>query len=53
MWADLKLAWRELRMRTGHPPAQSSPALQQERNLNRDVTLTPGESEGKKERRRK
>jgi hypothetical protein len=39
-------------MRTGRPPAGSSPALQQQRGLNRDVTLTPGKSEGEKERER-
>ncbi|HMI91873.1 MAG TPA: hypothetical protein VK509_10945, partial [Polyangiales bacterium] len=52
VWADLKLAWREVRMRTGHPPPRSSPALQQQQGLNRDVTLTPGKGEGEKERER-
>jgi multimeric flavodoxin WrbA len=48
---DAKLAWRELRMRVGHPVEGSSPALQQELGLNRDVTLAPSTSEGKKVRK--
>jgi len=40
-WADLKLKWRELRMRLGVPPAGSSPAKQQELGLNQDATLSP------------
>jgi multimeric flavodoxin WrbA len=40
-WADLKLAWRERRIRAGHPPADSSPAAQQEQGLNDDVTWKP------------
>jgi hypothetical protein len=40
-WADLKLAWRDRRMRAGHPPADSSPATQQELGLNDDVTWKP------------
>lgn len=40
-WADLKLAWRDRRMRAGHPPAGSSPAAQQELGLNDDVTWKP------------
>jgi hypothetical protein len=35
-WADLKLKWRELRIRAGAPPADSSPAEQQRRGLSRD-----------------
>ena len=46
--ADAKLAWRELRMRMGVPPAGSSPAQQQDLNLNRDVTLSPKKGEGEK-----
>ncbi|MGI8742840.1 MAG: NAD(P)H-dependent oxidoreductase [Bryobacteraceae bacterium] len=45
---DAKLAWRDLRMRTGRPPRASSPAAQQELNLNRDRTLTPKKGEGEK-----
>jgi len=40
-WADLKLKWREWRLRLGLPPAGSSPARQQEQGLNRDATLSP------------
>lgn len=46
--ADLKLAWRNARMRLGYPPEGSSPAEQQEAGLNQDVTLSPAEGEGKK-----
>jgi hypothetical protein len=34
--ADVKLKWRELRMRTGLPRADSSPARQQALNLTDD-----------------
>ena len=47
-WADIKLKWRELRMRAGFPPSGSSPAKQQELGLNRDVTLRPELGEGEK-----
>jgi hypothetical protein len=43
-WADLKLAWRGLRMGLGIPPAGSSPAKQQRLGYNRDVTLSPKDS---------
>jgi multimeric flavodoxin WrbA len=43
-WADLKLKWREWRMSLGVPPASSSPAKQQELNLNRDATRHPERS---------
>ena len=45
---DAQLAWREIRMRTGHPPAGSSPAEQQQLGLNQDVTLSPKKGEGEK-----
>lgn len=45
---DLKLKWRELKMGFGYPPADSSPAAQQELGLNRDETLTPKKSEREK-----
>ena len=45
---DAKLLWRDVRMRVGVPPEGSSPAAQQELNLNRDRTLNPLKSEGKK-----
>jgi hypothetical protein len=40
-WADKKLAWRTLRMKTGHAPEGSSPAIQDERDVNDDRTLRP------------
>lgn len=47
-WADTKLKWRAARMSAGHPPADSSPARQQEENLNRDDTFRPAASERKR-----
>jgi hypothetical protein len=44
-WEDLKLKWRETRMRLGVPPEGSSPDVQQRLGLNRDATLQPGRSE--------
>ena len=44
--AEIKLAWCDIRMRFGRPPADSSPAKQQEAGLNQDVTLSPKKSEG-------
>ncbi len=48
VWEDIKLLWRDASMRLGKPPADSSPAEQQEMNLNRDTGLRAGKSEGKK-----
>jgi multimeric flavodoxin WrbA len=45
---DVKLAWRDVRMRAGHPPEDSSPEKQQKLGLNRDVTSDPARSEGEK-----
>jgi multimeric flavodoxin WrbA len=42
---DARLAWRDIRMRFGHPPPESSPATQQREGLNQDVTRHPGRSE--------
>lgn len=47
-WADAKLKWRSARMSAGYPVADSSPARQQEQNLNRDDTFRPGASERKR-----
>lgn len=44
-WEDLKLKWRDTRMRLGVPPEGSSPHVQQRLGLNRDATLHPGRSE--------
>ncbi|HEY9402691.1 MAG TPA: hypothetical protein VIQ24_08345 [Pyrinomonadaceae bacterium] len=45
---DLKAKWREVWTGLGFPPEGSSPARQQELDLNRDETLTPKKSEGEK-----
>jgi hypothetical protein len=50
-WADLKLAWRDWRMRLGRAPAGSSPRAQERRGLSRDATLRPKETEGEKLRK--
>ena len=47
-WADAKLKWRELRMKSGNPPAGSSPAEQQALGLNEDATFRPQQGEGEK-----
>lgn len=47
-WADVKLGWRDARMRVGLPPADSSPARQRELGLNDDATLRPKQGEGEK-----
>ncbi|HZX43870.1 MAG TPA: NAD(P)H-dependent oxidoreductase [Myxococcaceae bacterium] len=49
-WDELKLGIRDVRMRLGVPPRGSSPAIQQRRGLNRDRTLRPKQSEGKRRR---
>ncbi|HMI55888.1 MAG TPA: hypothetical protein VK494_06865, partial [Gemmatimonadaceae bacterium] len=46
--ADLKTKWRGLRMMLGLPIAGTSPAIQQERNLNRDATIFYTKPEGAK-----
>jgi len=50
-WADIKLAWRDARMRLGHPKEGTSPAIQQQADLNRDRTLSPKKGEGEKLRK--
>jgi hypothetical protein len=45
---DTKLAWRDIRMRFGHPREGSSPDEQQKLGLNQDVTLDPKKGEGEK-----
>jgi hypothetical protein len=46
--AALKLKWRELRLSLGKPAAGSSPAAQQDQDLNRDATFRPGRGEGER-----
>jgi multimeric flavodoxin WrbA len=48
--ADLRLKWRELRMRAGVPRPGSSPAAQQAEGLNRDSGLGATAPEGEKRR---
>ncbi len=48
LWEEAKLQWRSIRVRTGRAPEGSSPAAQEGRDLNRDATLRPQESEGEK-----
>ncbi len=50
-WNDLKLKWRELRMKAGLAPVGSSPAAQDRLDLNQDAGLTATQSEGEKLRR--
>jgi len=45
LFEEVRLGWKDVRMRLGQPPAGSSAAVQQELGLNRDVTLRPGRSE--------
>jgi multimeric flavodoxin WrbA len=47
-WADLKLKWRETRMKAGYAPAGSSPAAQVNLDLNQDTGLSATVSEGEK-----
>lgn len=49
--ADLKLKWRDWRMRLGMPPAGSSPASQQHDDLNDDARVDPAQGEGERLRR--
>ena len=45
---DAQLAWRDIRMRVGHPRDGSSPEEQQALGLNKDATLHPSKGEGEK-----
>jgi hypothetical protein len=46
--ADLRLAWRDRRMRAGHAPDGSSPALQDAQGLNRDAHWNVRQGEGER-----
>ena len=52
LWADLKTKRRGLRMALGFPIPGTSPAIQQERGLNRDATISYKKGEGAKLRDR-
>jgi hypothetical protein len=45
-WADVKLWWRDRRMRLGHAPEGSSPREQDEEGLNQDSRVHPQRGEG-------
>jgi hypothetical protein len=47
-WADLKLKWRETRIKAGLAPAGSSPVAQERLDLNRDAGFSTTKSEGEK-----
>ena len=47
-WADAKLGWRDLRMRVGRAPQDSSPRTQEELGLNQDAVLSRHKSEGER-----
>ena len=48
VWADLETKWRGLRAILGAPIPGTSPAIQQERDLNRDATIHYKKGEGEK-----
>jgi hypothetical protein len=48
--ADLRTKWRGLRMALGVPVPGTSPAIQQELDLNRDAGIRYKRGEGKKRR---
>ncbi len=48
VWKDVKLLYRDVRMRLGAAPKDSSPRRQHEADLNRDSGVRAGRSEGKK-----
>jgi hypothetical protein len=50
-WSDMKLKWRETRMKAGWAPAGSSPAEQERLRLNEDTGRDATMSEGEKLRR--
>ncbi len=47
-WADIKLFGRDLAMRVGHPPQNSSPQVQQDLGINQDNVLDPKKGEGQR-----
>ncbi len=40
-WADLRLKWRETRIKAGYAPAGSSPAAQENLGLNQEQVFLP------------
>ncbi len=47
-WDDVKLAWRDVRMRVGRAPEGSSPEIQAALGLNQDTVLSRKKSEGER-----
>ncbi|HEV2611683.1 MAG TPA: NAD(P)H-dependent oxidoreductase [Noviherbaspirillum sp.] len=47
-WNGVKLWWRDKAMRAGHAPLGSSPQVQEELGLNKDVTMSPQKGEGER-----
>lgn len=45
---EVRLGWKEFKMRIGKPEEGTSPQKQQDAGLNKDVTLDPKKSEGEK-----
>lgn len=48
LWGDMKLKWREHKMKSGDAPAGSSPDQQEKLDLNRDTGRNAKKSEGEK-----
>ncbi len=51
LWEDLKLKWREHKMKTGDAPEGSSPAQQEKLDLTHDTGRDAKKAEGEKLRR--
>lgn len=52
LWRDAQRLWRDVRMRAGGPPVDSSPVRQQVLGLNRGQAWPSHQSEGGKLRRK-
>jgi len=48
LWKDVKLLWRDVQMRLGNAPDESSPAEQEQLGLNKDSGLRASRPEGEK-----
>lgn len=51
-WNEIKLGFRHFRMMIGAPPKNSSPAIQQNKGLNKDVMLKYKQGEGERLRKK-
>jgi hypothetical protein len=52
LWKEAKTGLRDWKLRFGWAPADSSNKAQMDRDLNKDVTLHPKQSEGEKLRKK-